>query len=497
MNGKPTAFIGKDGWIYLSKKKISFSEQLNIKSKLSSITPYNGDDRFRKESFNLFRVSKKYMILPRGYGYNVLCRNKLNINNNSIRRGSPFLNKYLEKHKLYSYQLSAKEKILTKYSRMLIPFGGILKLPTGKGKTITSIYIANSIGKKTLIVVNTIPLANQWMEEIKNVLVGDVKICILSSFKNPADGRKAIANNDFIICVCNTLTWKYNWKDFISIETVIVDEIHSVISENIIKMFNSISRFFILGITATPTLFNNLHFLMKYYIGPTLYNYEDDYKGVTPDVTFINYMATSPWNKIFYRKGNKMDYTRTLNNIMNDPKRMKICVSTIKLLMKDKGIKRIIVMAMRRKTIEQLKEEIGTDSGIFYSVNTKKDKEMVTKTLQDKKVILAVNALGEQSLNIKECNCLVLLNPPILRKSANGDYDCSRLTQTVGRCLRKNWSREFKPKIIVFNDMFSMFAGHMKLRKIFFKTIKKWNVSYVHVGGNRKLSTYNDPVYET
>jgi hypothetical protein len=164
--------------------------------------------------------------------------------------------------------------------------------------------------------------------------------------------------------------------------------------------------------------------------------------------------------------------------------------------MKDQYIKRIIVMAMCRKTIEKLKEEIGADSGIFYSVTTKKNKDMVAKTLRDKKVILAVNALGEQSLNIKECNCLVLLNPPILRKNVNDDYDCSRLTQTVGRCLRKNWSEDFKPKIIVFNDMFGIFARHMKLRKIFFEDIKKWKLSYVHIGGNKVSSIYNDPVYD-
>ena len=120
------------------------------------------------------------------------------------------------------------------------------------------------------------------------------------------------------------------------------------------------------------------------------------------------YPEPNKWCIIKQRKGKnsgEVDYGGTLMNIMNDPGRMDATVDIISLLKTNTSIKRIIVMARFRNTLEVLLERLGhDDAGLFYSVTSKTGKKMVRDTLENKKVILAINALGEQSLNIKDCN---------------------------------------------------------------------------------------------
>jgi superfamily II DNA or RNA helicase len=162
-------------------------------------------------------------------------------------------------------------------------------------------------------------------------------------------------------------------------------------------------------------------------------------------------------------------------NLLKDPNRMNVILGLIKKCMNDTSIKKIILMAQFRNIIDMLYKSIDNESdvGIFYSVTSKKEKIKQAETLKNKKLILAVSALGKESLNIVDCNCLILITPPLIHRNSKGEWNCQQMDQAVGRCLRRNWESEFCPKIYIINDMFSFFLNHYRKRKIYFHDIRK------------------------
>lgn len=61
--------------------------------------------------------------------------------------------------------------------------GGILTLPTGFGKTVSLLYVLSKLRGKTIIIVNKIPLMNQWISEIHKFLP-NAKVGTIQGQKN-------------------------------------------------------------------------------------------------------------------------------------------------------------------------------------------------------------------------------------------------------------------------------------------------------------------------
>lgn len=491
-----TGILGPDGWVRINKEKIGYTDYVTIRNKLMDIQPHSSSKNFKRSEITLYRESKNWMILPREYGMNVIGQYKLNYNylDKKCMRlgvGVDMKNKYeLIDVELYPYQRKACDSIIDQYKSGIL--GGILKLPTGSGKTLTSLEIARGIGKKCLIVVKVVSLANQWMGEInklyKKNLLDSSRVVILSDIRDAEKGKRAIADNDFIICVRNTLMGnKYSWRDFIDVGMVIVDEIHSMMSENVLGMFKRISRRFILGITATPKILSGLHTLMGFYVGRVLYSFVNSYTGASPKVFFINYKSKIPNEVKTFKHGpnaNKVNYIETYKGVLADIERTNMIISLVHKCMNDPSIKKIILLAQFRSVLDELYEKLSpiynTDIsskegtleqstvGLYYAVSGKEAKRKQVETLTNAKLILAITSLGKESLNIVDCNCLILTTSIIIHKDSENTWNCQAMEQVMGRCLRRQWSEQFAPHIYVINDMFSFFLKHWRLRKTYF-----------------------------
>jgi superfamily II DNA or RNA helicase len=477
------ALIGKDGLVYINKNSIPHTEYLRIRANLINIIPFSGS-KFNKSEINLYNETKSgYMMLPKAYGIREAIKLGLGnilFKNNMIVKPQPFSRKYISSTiSLYEYQLDTVDTIYGKYKMGC--FGGIIGLSTGSGKTYTSLAIANKIGNKCLIVVTNRSMAEQWKKDINTMFSSEASI--ISSYR---DKEKGIASfTDFTICVRNTLalrknnTYKYTSDDLSIFGTVIIDEIHVMLTEKTLSMFNVISKSFIMGITATTKKLNNLHYLMDYYIGPILYEYFKSYKGCKPEIYMIKYVTNDKkkYNKLFkFKQGSnkgKINYTTTFLNMLSDPNRINSACKCIEEQYRKTHIKRILVLIQYKAIIDSiytnLIDEVKEYTGIFYSgVND------IENTLTGKKIILAVSALGEQSLNLPDCNCLIMITPPIMKLDINNEWNTEKLTQSIGRVMRKEWDKS--PEIYVFNDMYSFFARHYITRLLFFEKIQKYKV---------------------
>lgn len=468
--------IGRDGYYYYPRNKLSYNKYVDIRAKLINICPWKKTKKYGSSPWNVWKQTKKYIVIPRNYGISV-CGN--------VTRSLLYPGDIVVPYKLNSniilrdYQMDAVNAVQNAYNDDNI-WGGMLVLPTGSGKTITSLYIANLISTRTLIVVNTKSLARQWCASIKQLF--NIDAIIISELSTSTNINKIILTNNFIITVVNSLkltksgTRRFPSPLFKTVGLVIIDEVHSMISPSILTIFRSISRKFILGLTATPDRCDNLDFLYEYFIGDILYRKKFIYTGQLPLVHFYNYKNNN-YTTIVTHENKSINYTATVKKIYEDPHRMNLAVNIIKKYNTMPSINKIIVVAPFRDILESLYarvKEFEPSSGLYYSTSSKRGIEKQLSTIRTAKIIISIFSLAKQSLDIKDCNCIILLSSPILHITSSGEYNTTLLDQIVGRILRKNHTTT--PHIIIINDMWGFFASHARLRKIYFRDYKKWKI---------------------
>ena len=119
----------------------------------------------------------------------------------------------------------------------------LLENTTITHNTITSINITTKIGLKTLVVVNRILLLDQWKESIEKFSNGQCQIL--------KPGKKI--NKDLDYYIINGQNINKIDPDFLkTIGFVIIDELHLLMTETIIKNLLYIRPKYFLGLSATP-----------------------------------------------------------------------------------------------------------------------------------------------------------------------------------------------------------------------------------------------------
>ena len=88
------------------------------------------------------------------------------------------------------------------------------------GKTFASLAIAGKLAQKTLVVVHTVPLRNQWAREVEKVY--GIPASIIGSSKYSTKGTIVLGNVQSLYNCIDSI-----YKDF---GTIILDEMHHVSS---------------------------------------------------------------------------------------------------------------------------------------------------------------------------------------------------------------------------------------------------------------------------
>ncbi len=97
-------------------------------------------------------------------------------------------------------------------------YGGILSMGAGCGKTVSLLYVLTQLQGKTIIVVNKIPLMNQWIEEIRRFLP-------LAKVSTIQGQNVDVDDCDIVVCMLQSLS-RIDYPDsiFKDFNTTVVDE---------------------------------------------------------------------------------------------------------------------------------------------------------------------------------------------------------------------------------------------------------------------------------
>ena len=209
--------------------------------------------------FPIFRISDKFLYIPKYYGINKFGLPK----EENIKEQNGLSVDLNFTSKLRDYQIETCNKILLHLKNKQ---SGLVSVYTGWGKTCAALWIASQLKLKTLIIVHTENLLEQWKERINDFLgISNDEIGIIQGPKIDTHNKK----------ICIGMIQSISMKDypvgsFKDFGLMIGDEIHHFSSRMFSRIFYKIGTKYNLGLSATLTRSDGLTKVIKYFLGDTI-----------------------------------------------------------------------------------------------------------------------------------------------------------------------------------------------------------------------------------
>lgn len=146
---------------------------------------------------------------------------------------------------------------------------GCIQMPTGKGKSVLGLYLAQQLNTRTLIVVHKNDLVVGWQKDIKLAFEGKVKPGLIKAKSRLLGEHITIAT----IQTLNRLHGEQLEELYSYFGLVIQDEMHHCPSSSFSLVNNFRARYRI-GLTATPERADGLAHVMNLYFGDFCYQFK-------------------------------------------------------------------------------------------------------------------------------------------------------------------------------------------------------------------------------
>jgi superfamily II DNA or RNA helicase len=274
------------------------------------------------------------------------------------------------------------------------------------GKTFTGLALVEKFGQKTLIIVHTLKLMEQWVIEIDKVLGLTPGILGNGQFNIKPD-----------ICVgtSQTISKKKDNKLFSEFGTVIVDEAHHIPATTFNSIVDKFRARYKIGLTATVKRKDNKEFLITNYIThenvvkPALHN------SLKPTIIAIK-------SDIILPSANS--WAARVTKLTENPDYISLIYSIVKAQTK-KG-HQVLTLANRVSFLQKL-HSITKDSGLIIGGS---ETESVKNGIYDKTLssLYASMQIFSEGISINPLSCLILGTP------ISSDII---LEQIIGRVIRK------------------------------------------------------------
>jgi superfamily II DNA or RNA helicase len=371
------------------------------------------------------------------------------------------------KGQLLEHQVEPVNTLIQKCKEDL---GGILTLPTGFGKTVSLLYVLSQLKGKTIIIVNKIPLMNQWISEI-NKFLPNAKVGTIQGQKNVD-----IQDCDIVVAMLQSMA-RIDYPDelFREFRICVIDEVHNIASKVFSKVLFKLCSKYTIGLSATPKRSDGCEYVFKWHLGDIVYETKSERKGKPPIIRYLKidtkeYKEISTENKFTGQK--QIQFTSMLSELVEMNKRNELIVDIIKELIHKEEGRKILVLSDRRNHLQTIKNFLDEDLsitftyGLFLGGMKQKDLEQGRKC----QVILATYQAFGEGVSEKELDTLLLITPKkfIGHLKNTTKNESGKLEQIVGRIFRKAHT-ERNPLIIDFQDNFSVYKSQASQRKNFYK----------------------------
>jgi len=278
------------------------------------------------------------------------------------------------------------------------------------GKTFTGLSIAGKLGQKTLVVVHTIPLRNQWAKEVEKVF--GFKPGIIGSGQFDTDSPIVIGNTQTLYRNIDKIRKEFG--------TVILDEMHHVSSPTFSRILDTNYCRYKIGLSGTIERKDGKHVVFRDYFSPNVLK--------PPKENFMSPVVNVYHSNIRFLDGARIPWANRVTNLATNEE-YRHTVAMLAAGYAHKGHK-ILVVSDRVAFLKRCAELTGDKAICVTGEIPHEEREELINELRfgNKNVLYGTQAIFSEGISINELSCLILGTP------INNE---PLLTQLIGRIIRK------------------------------------------------------------
>jgi len=321
----------------------------------------------------------------------------------------------------------------------------IVHSPTSFGKTFTALHAIREIGLKTLVIVHTKALRDQWVKEY-NFLFG-TGCGIVGSGKDTSDKYPVSIGN------IQTIRNKENiWLNQFGM--LVADECHRTPSRTFSQTINKAKAKYKIGLSATIERKDGLHVLLDDYIGGNVLTVDDSANYLIPKILVIDSGVELPTGQVWADRVTKL---------LEDPDYVQLLYDII-MIHTGKG-RKVLALASRTDILYMLEEELESS---MLVVGATKDREEKLKTVEDFNPLLGSMQIFSEGISLTHLDTLLICTP------LNNRY---LLEQVIGRVVRK--CSDKKQPLIIDIRLKGNTGRNQALERMAYYTDKGYEVTHV------------------
>ena len=326
--------------------------------------------------------------------------------------------------------------------------GAMLVLPCGFGKTVCALWLSAQLRRRTLVVVHSDALADQWLQRIGTFLPGAV-IGRIQQDVVLVDGC------DVVVGMIQSLVKRsYDATTLDSFGLVVVDEAHHVAAPMFSQALRKLPARFVLGLSATPDRGDGLGHALEWFLGPIAFRAERE-KTDRVDVSILTY-TRGLQREITNRRGDVMCSTM-VSNLALDVVRTRYVRDLI--IEQARQNRNVMVLSDRLDQLGALQDMLARDAPTLVVARVVGGTKAAARDdgFQNAAVILSTYHYASEGLDIPRLDTLVMATPR------------SSIEQSVGRILRP-FANKPRPRVIDVKDPFSLFEAMSWKRHRYYKS---------------------------
>lgn len=278
----------------------------------------------------------------------------------------------------------------------------IINAKVGFGKTFSALALAAKLKQKTLVVVHTVALRNQWEKEIMKTL--GIKPGVIGSGKFNTNSPVVVANIQTLVKYIPQINREFG--------LVILDEMHHVSSPTFSKVIDAMFSRFKVGLSGTIIRKDQKHVVFKDYFGSKVYVPPKE-NTMTPKVHVVA-------SGIQFPDRSSVSWAEKVTALMESSLYQNLVVSLANKYSRE-GHK-VLIVSDRVDFLRKCSEASKANSRLLIGALSEDEREDLIQSVLagDTNEVWATQSLVSEGLSINPLSCLILAttlnNLPLLEQ---------------------------------------------------------------------------------
>lgn len=388
-----------------------------INPKFETLHRLGKNTRWTERTLKFYRETSEGMVVPRGAVEEIMNRIRdveADLETVDNRTDAPV--------DMMPFCGSLREDQKAAVQDILLDDEGTLEASTGSGKTVIALAVIAERKQRTLIIVHTKELLQQWIDRIETFLdIPPQKVGVLGCGKFKIGDLVTVA----MIQTARKMTHRLEGK----FGHVIVDECHRCPSATYTEALRHIPAKYTLGLTATPYRRDGLSRLIRFFCGPV--RHKIDKSTLVENGHVVKAEVYFRLTRFDTCLDPSTEYSRMLSELTKDEERNALICDDIAALKSAGGIK--LVLSDRREhclsLTWHLEDAHGLNVGVLTGQTTPTERDRVRDGLREGSIntLIATSQLIGEGFDLPEIATVFLATPMRFK---------GRVIQCIGRALR-------------------------------------------------------------